>query len=164
MSSTGSDVCPFIGFFCFQETSSFPNSRDIEEIFKTNNTISLHVLWYVGKMLKSPAKRKIHSSLNLTMAPTSPFSPFSPGGPGKPCKGDKQTLWASKKGRSCAAALNCWSWKKKKNPQTCKYVSVELINNFETMSMGCYVTQNTLIRTEPLSVNTQLVRRDTYYN
>lgn len=114
MSSTGSDVCPFIGFFCFQETSSFPNSRDIEEIFKTNNTISLHVLWYVGKMLKSPAKRKIHSSLNLTMAPTSPFSPFSPGGPGKPCKGDKQTLWASKKGRSCAAALNCWSWKKKK--------------------------------------------------
>lgn len=51
----------------------------------------------------------------------------------------------------------------KKEIQTCKYVSVELINNLET-SMGCYVMQNTLIPTEPLSVNTQLVRRDTYYN
>lgn len=51
-----------------------------------------------------------------------------------------------------------------KNQQTCKYVSVQLITNFETTSMWCYVRQNTLIPTEPQSVNTQLVRGDTYYN
>lgn len=52
----------------------------------------------------------------------------------------------------------------KKNPQTCKYAFVQLINNLETMSMWCYVRQNTLILTEPQSVNTQLVRGDNYYN
>lgn len=53
---------------------------------------------------------------------------------------------------------------KKKNPQAFKHVTVKLINNVETMSMWCYVRQNTLILTQPQSVNTQLVRGDTLYN
>lgn len=81
------DVGPLFAFSCFSRVVlSQTQERRWKKIFKTISTISHHVLWYVGNMLKSPAKRKTHSSSHLTMAPTSPFSPFSPGGPGKPCQ------------------------------------------------------------------------------
>lgn len=118
---------------------------------------------------KHVERKKIPGSSNLTMAPTSPFSPFSPGGPGKPCKRRQTNTLSFKEekvvcSRTKPSVINSNSNNHKKNPPAFKYASVKLINNFETMSMWCYVRQNTLILTEPQSVNTQLVRRDTYYN